>query len=118
MAVTAAQANPVPPKKERAAKKQTTLDEAVDAPGVVEPGDAPFDTTDPEEFATSVTPDKGAAAKAGYGVVNAVTILPVREVQRAERQGGDRTETYEVTGPDGKPVKVTRNIDTGETNVG
>lgn len=118
MAVTAAQANPTPEKRTSRAKKQTTLDEAVDAPGVVEPGDAPFDTTDPDEFATSVTPDKGAAAKAGYGVVNAVTILPVREAARQERAGGDRSETYEVTGPDGKAVKVTRNIDTGETNVG
>ena len=75
MAVTNAQANPKPEPR-KAGKKLTTLDEDVSKPQVTEPGDAPFDTLDPNERATSTTPDKGAAARAGFGVVNAVTILP------------------------------------------
>lgn len=113
MAVTNAQANPAPEPKRRA-RKQTTLDDHLDAPQVTEPGDAPFDTVLPEERASSVSPDKGAAAKAGFGTVNAVVSLPVVEPKQVDR-GEDRIETYEVPGPDGKPVKVTHNLDTGET---
>lgn len=95
----------------------TTLDDHLDAPSVVAPGDGPADTLDPEERASSATPDKGAAAKAGYGTVNAVVKLPKRKVV-AKGGDADRTETYEVEGPNGEPVKVTRNMDTGERKVG
>lgn len=114
MAVTSAQANPAPESKKSGAKKTLTTD-SVSVPSYVAPGDAPFDTVDPSEEVTSVVPDKGAAAAAGFGVVNAVLPLPKRE--RADRDSSnDRIETYEVPGPDGKPVKVTHNIDTGETS--
>lgn len=119
MAVTAAQANPTPqPDPKRKGQEPTTLDEDVSKPQVTQPGDAPFDTLLPEENATSVTPDKGAAAREGFGVVNAVTVLPVRKRRVEKREGGDRTETYEVEGPNGEPVKVTRNIETGESKAG
>jgi hypothetical protein len=94
----------------------TTLDSHLDRPGVTEPGDGPADTTDPAERASSASPDKGAAAAAGFGTVNAVVKLPDRK--RAASGGKptkDRMETYEVEGPDGEPVRVTRNIETGET---
>lgn len=95
----------------------TTLDDHIDKPSVTEPGDGPADTTDPTEAASSVSPDKGAAAQAGYGTVNAV--VPLKPRRRPERdKGKDRTETYEVEGPDGEPVKVTRNIETGEVTRG
>lgn len=113
MAVTAAQANPTPEPKARG-KKVTTLDDDLSVPQVTEPGDAPFDTVLPEERASSATPDKGAAAQAGFGVVNAVVSLPpVRKP--AEAKGDERIETYEVAGPNGAPVKVTHNLETGET---
>lgn len=103
--------------------RRTLLDDQVDMPGYVAPGDGPFDTVDPAEHATSVSPDKGNAAREGFGVVNAVLPIPDpsgREQAQAkaakDRDGGqDRTETYEVTGPDGKPVKIKHNLDTGET---
>lgn len=97
----------------------TTLDSHLDAPSVTEPGDGPADTTDPTEFASSATPDKGAAALAGYGTVNAVVKVPARKSPRAAKpaEGDERTETYDVEGPDGNMVTVTRNIDTGETTV-
>ena len=31
-----------------------------------------------------------------------------------EREGEDRIESYDALGPDGKKVRVTRNIETGE----
>ncbi|MDX3044102.1 hypothetical protein PV383_44120 [Streptomyces caniscabiei] len=94
---------------------ETRLDDHLDAPSTTAPGDGPADTTDPEERASSATPDKGAAAKAGHGTVNAVVPLPKKAA--AERKGKDRTETYEANRPDGTPVTVTRNIETGETSV-
>lgn len=98
------------------AEKKTTLDSHLDAPQVTQPGDAPADTTDPTERASSATPDKAAAAKAGYGTVNAVvkvgdTSAPARDTKN------DRTEKYQATRPDGTVVTVTRNIETGERSV-
>lgn|SRR3954447_4540486 len=109
-------------------KARTTLDDDVTMPSKVEPGDGPYDTTDPTEIATSVSPDKAAAARAGFGVVNAVLPLEtvpgnVRPEDRAKINGtdsgdGERSETYDVLGPDGKLVTVTHNIETGETTRG
>lgn len=94
------------------------LDTDVSKPQTTLAGHAPADTLDPSERATSVTPDKAAAAQAGFGSVNAVTVLPEPERPRqADGDSKDRVETYEVPGPDGKLVKVTHNIDTGETSV-
>lgn len=104
-------------KRSRAPRRATTLDDHIDKPSVVEPGDAPFDTTDPEERATSITPDKAAAARAGFGTVNAVIPLPKPE-RVAEERGPDRIETYQATGPGGKLVTVTHNLDRGVTEVG
>lgn len=102
---------------------RTLLDEDVAMPGYVAPGDGPFDTVDPTEHATSVSPDKGAAAAKGFGVVNAV--LPIADpsgreqvaarAAQARGEGQDRMERYTVTGPDGQPVQVERNMDTGES---
>jgi len=109
-------------------KARTTLDDDVTMPSKVEPGDGPYDTTDPTEIATSVSPDKAAAARAGFGVVNAVLPLEtvpgnVRPDDRAKLNGDDsdsggRSETYDVVGPDGKLVTVTHDLETGETTRG
>lgn len=98
-----------------AVRKQTQLDTHTDKPSVVEPGDAPADTTDPTERATLVTPDKATAAKSGHRTVNAVVPLPVVKTERTT--GQDRTETYTAIQPDGTEVKVTRNLETGESEV-
>jgi hypothetical protein len=110
-------------------KARTTLDDDITMPSKVEPGDGPYDTTDPTEIATSVSPDKAAAARAGFGVVNAVLPLEtvpgfVRPDDRAKLNGDDtgdgggRSETYDVVGPDGKLVTVTHDLETGETTRG
>ncbi|MGW5645058.1 hypothetical protein ACWEV3_40955 [Saccharopolyspora sp. NPDC003752] len=98
-----------------ATRKQTRLDDHVDAPSTVQPGDAPADTTDPAERATSVTPDKAAAAEGGHLTVNAVKPLPVETTERDT--ANDRIETYTATRPDGTPVTITRNVETGESTV-
>lgn len=95
--------------------EETRLNEDLDKPSTTAPGDGPADTTDPDERATSATPDKGAAAQAGHGTVNAV--VPVPQKAAAKRQGKDRTETYPATRPDGTEVTITRNIETGESSV-
>ncbi|RZT87466.1 hypothetical protein EV383_4390 [Pseudonocardia sediminis] len=114
MAATAAETPGQQPTRRRRERKQTTLDHHIDRPSVVEPGDAPHDTTDPYERATSVEPDKAAAAAAGYQTVNAVIPLPQPEEPEHDK-GPDRVEKYQVRGPDGKLVTVTHNLDTGET---
>jgi hypothetical protein len=95
----------------------TKTTQRVDIPSEVEPGDAPFDTTDPTERVTSIdNPDKGAAAAAGFGTVNAV--MPLSEVEQPRReQGKARTERYQATAPNGKLVTVERNIETGDSKV-
>jgi hypothetical protein len=94
------------------------LDTDTSKPQTTLAGYAPADTLDPSERATSVAADKRSAAEAGFGSVNAVTVLPEPEKPRqADGDSKERVETYEVPGPDGKLVKVTHNIDTGETSV-
>ena len=93
----------------------TTTTESVTVPSEVKPGDAPFDTTDPNERVTSIdNPDKGAAAAAGFGTVNAVLPLTEAEVPAVDKPK-DRVERYQVSGPDGKLVTVEHNLDTGQT---
>lgn len=94
---------------------ETRLDDHLDAPSTTAPGDGPADTTDPDERATSATPDKGAAAKAGHGTVNAVVPLPKGAAKKTA--GKPRMETYPATRPDGSTVTVERNIETGESSV-
>lgn len=100
-----------------------TLDENVDAPSSSVPGSGPYDTQDPLEHASSVAPDKGAAARAGFGTVNAVVPIPDPSrteqgmVERAMAAGGHREEEYTVRDPAGNLVKVWHNIDTGATKV-
>lgn len=95
--------------------KRTTLDSDTTKPSQTVPGDGPADTTDPNERAVSAPVRPGEEA-VKVGTVNAVVAAePVRE---QERDGGnDRTETYEVTAPDGSRVTVTRNVETGESKV-
>lgn len=97
-----------------AAPKTTRLSDNLSAPQPTAPGDAPADTYDPKERATSAQSDKSAAAEAGYQTVNAVVKsgdIPT------PAPTGTRTETYEIPGPDGEPVTVTHNYDTGVTTV-
>ena len=92
----------------------TTLDSDITKPSVTAPGDGPADTTDPTERASTVTPNPGPEAFAA-GTVNAVKPLP--KVEEVEPEGEARTEEYDVVGPDGKTVRVRRNIETGKSEI-
>jgi len=93
-------------------EETTTLDTDTTKPSVTAPGDGPADTTDPAERASTVTPNPGPEALK-VGTVNAVKPLP--PVEEAAPEGEARTEEYDVIGPDGEPVRVVRNIETGES---
>lgn len=96
------------------AEAKTTLDDDVTAPSVTEPGDGPADTTDPDEIATSVTPDPGDEA-VKTGTVNAVKKAGTRSKSKAS--GKPRIEKYTQVRPDGQVAHIERNIETGESTV-
>ncbi len=95
----------------------TTLDSHLDKPSETAPGDGPADTVDPTERASTVTPDKGAAAQAGHLTVNGVVKVGEHPATPAPAKKDQRVEKYKATKPDGTEVTVTHNIDTGETSV-
>lgn len=93
---------------------KTRLDSHVDAPSSSTPGEAPHDTTDPNERATTVLPSGAAMAKvaaAGEQTVNTAVPLPKAEAPA----GKPRLEVYEAYAPNGDKVKVEHNLDTGES---
>lgn len=108
---------------------ETRLDEHIDAPATTAPGDAPADTTDPTERASTVGGDKAAAARAGHLTVNAAVPIDTEKqlagvaISKAMADEGDgdsngnRIEEYPATRPDGTQVRVRHNLDTGETEL-
>lgn len=92
---------------------ETRLDGDVTVPPTTKPGDAPADTTDPLERASTVTPNPGEDALA-VGVVNGVvTLEPIVPAKVAP----DDFEEYDVTLPTGKPGRVKRNMTTGKSEL-
>lgn len=99
-----------------AAPKTTRLSNDLTKPQPTAAGDAPADTWDPKERASSAKPDKGAAAAAGHQTVNAV--VPVDPIPTpAPPVEGGRTETYTAYDAQGNEVDITHNVDTGATTV-
>ncbi|WP_315896722.1 hypothetical protein, partial [Streptomyces sp. P9(2023)] len=95
------------PKTTRIADDQTQ-----NKPQTTAAGDAPADTFDPAERASSAPADKAAAAAAGHMTVNA--IKPVASIPTPA--GGNRSETYSAFDQTGKEFTVTHNYDTGATS--
>lgn len=95
--------------------KTTKLSNDVTKPQPTAAGDAPADTWDPKERASSAAADKKAAAEEGYQTVNAVT--KTGEFPSNDPTG-TRTETYTSYDSQGNEVTVTHNYDTGETTIG
>lgn len=89
-------------------------DETLAAPQSTSAGDAPADTYDPKQRVSSARADKAAAGAAGHLTVNAV--VQVDDVPDSTPTGS-RSEVYTSTRPDGTPVWVTHNYDTGVTTV-
>lgn len=93
---------------------ETKLDDNVTEPSAVQPGDAPADTVDPTEEASTVIPQPSADALK-EGTVNAV--LPVTRDKKAASKAKDRIEEYDAVKPDGSVVRIKRNIETGATEI-
>ena len=93
---------------------ETRLDEDTTKPATVAPGDAPHDTTDPAERATSVIPSQLSPEAIAEGTVNAVQPIPAPETPDEETPD-ERVEEYDQTLPNGKTVRVRHNLDTGTT---
>ncbi len=68
---------------------------------------------------SSVSADKAAAAMDGHPTAPAAVEVPVPRAPWSPwtHARPERTETYEALNPQGKLVKVTRNIETGESTV-
>lgn len=100
------------------APEETRLDDNVTEPSNVAPGDAPADTTDPTERASTVLPQPSPTARK-VGTVNSV--LPYEAPDGLEDEDEDerehRVERYPAIRPDGSRVEVEHNIDTGETRL-
>lgn len=97
------------------APMETVLDDTNSEPATTVPGDAPYDTTDPSERASTVTPDPGPEALA-VGTVNGVRKLADADAP-ASPQGKGRIERYKAIKPNGEEVAVEHNLDTGETKL-
>lgn len=93
----------------------TRAETQITKPSTVEPGDAPADTTDPNELVSSRVPQPDEDAQR-VGTVNSAVKYADAGGQSA-RRGKDRIEKFEATRPDGSTVTVTHNIDTGESKV-
>lgn len=94
---------------------ETKLDDNVTEPATTAPGDAPADTTDPSERASTVVPQPSPEALMA-GTVNAVAKMP--DIPAAPVvKGGERVETYEAVRPDGTKVTVEHDLDTGATRI-
>lgn len=97
-----------------AAAKTTKLDSDVSKPSTTAPGDGPADTTNPDERAQSVTPNPGEEAQKA-GTVNAVKPAPKAATRSTGRK--HRIETFKAYAADGTEVTVTRDIETGKSEV-
>jgi len=96
--------------KQGDAPKETKLDTDPNAPATTVPGDAPFDTTDPTEQASTITPQLPNAEALAAGTI--VGALPVeRPAGTQEAAGEERTEEYDAVRPNGEQVRVRLYLD-------
>lgn len=99
-----------------AAPNETRLDDNVTEPSTVAPGDAPADTTDPAEHASTVTPQPSADALK-EGTVNGALPVDAPDASDAVPAKDHRIEEYDAIKPDGTKVRVKHNIDLGTTEI-
>lgn len=95
---------------------ETRLDDDATKPATTAPGDAPADTTDSTERASTVTPQPDEEALK-VGTVNAVLPMEPAPGVGVPDKKDQRIEKYPAYRPDGTEVTVTHNVDTGETSI-
>lgn len=99
----------------------TRLDTDVHAPATNAPGDAPADTTDPTERASTIVPQAPSPEALAAGTILGAVPVPegvvptvVHGVTNADGEE-ERVEEYETTDPHGAVIRVRHFIDRGET---
>lgn len=95
---------------------ETRLDTDVHAPATNAPGDAPADTTDPAERASTITPQAPSAEALAAGtILGAVPVpegvLPTVVPGVTGADGEERVEEYDTVDPHGQPVRIRHFID-------
>lgn len=95
---------------------ETRLDSDVHAPATNAPGDAPADTTDPTERASTIPPQAPSAEALRAGTILGAIPVPddvvptvVHGVTGAD--GEERVEEYDTVDPQGNPIRIRRFLD-------
>lgn len=97
--------------KQGDAPKDTRLDTDPNAPATNAPGDAPFDTTDPTEQASTITPQiPNAQALAAGTILGALPVESPPGVARVD-DADVRVDEYDAVRPDGTTVHVKLYLD-------
>jgi hypothetical protein len=91
---------------------ETRLDTDVHAPATNAPGDAPADTTDPTEQATTITPQLPSEEALKAGTILGAIPVPAAVIAAQTTDGDDvRVEEYDEVTPTGEAVRVRHILD-------
>jgi hypothetical protein len=92
--------------------EETRLDTDVHAPATNAPGDAPADTTDPTERASTISPQAPSPEALAAGTILGAVPVPDPVLVRSDVADGDvRVEEYEQLDARGLPVRVRHILD-------
>lgn len=92
--------------------EETRLDTDVHAPATNAPGDAPADTTDPAERASTIVPQAPSEEALKAGTILGAVPVPAVEVTAQSTDGGEvRVEEYDDVTPTGEAVRVRHILD-------
>lgn len=91
---------------------ETRLDTDVHAPATNAPGDAPADTTDPDERATTITPQVPSDEALKAGTILGAVPVPAAVIAAQTGDGEDvRVEEYDEVTPTGEAIRVRHILD-------
>jgi hypothetical protein len=91
---------------------ETRLDTDVHAPATTAPGDAPADTTDPTERASTITPQAPSQEALQAGTILGAVPLPQAVVAQTSDGDDVRVEEYDEIDPrTGQPIRIRHIID-------
>lgn len=91
---------------------ETRLDTDVHAPATNAPGDAPADTTDPTERASTISPQVPNEEALRAGTILGAVPLPQQVVAQTSDGEDVRVETYDEVDPrTGQPIQIRHILD-------
>lgn len=89
----------------------TRLDTDVHAPATTAPGDAPADTTDPNERASTIAPQLPSDEALAAGTILGAIPLPAVTVAQTGDGEAVRIEEYDEVTPTGEAVRIRHILD-------